>query len=110
MIEIFFIGAAIGLICVGGLGLGVKWLFKSRDESLDEGTRFKYGLWGAFVLVGQFVAAGLILFFVKGLNKQPLALASGLLSVNLLLPFVMGKLFFGNKKSAEQARPESDKD
>jgi len=92
MIESFLVGVFVGLICVSGLALGVRWLFKSRDESLSEGDRMKFGLWGVMLLVGQFVIAGLVLFYIPDLDKHPLALATGLLSMNLLLPLLAGKI------------------
>ncbi len=93
MWQAFFIGIFVGLICVSGLALGVRWLFKSRDESLPEAQRTRLGVLGALVLVGQFVAAGLVLFYSPGLDKHPLALAVGLLSMNLVLPLFAGKVF-----------------
>lgn len=90
MINAFLIGAMVGILCVGGLALGLKLLFKSRDESIEESKRTQYGLWGVFAIVGQFVAAGLIMFYTPNLDEHPLALASGLLSMNLLLPLAIG--------------------
>lgn len=92
MLESFFVGIFVGVICVSGLTLGVRWLFKSRDATLSESARMKFGIWGALVLVGQFVVAGLVLFYVPDLDKHPLALATGLLSMNLLLPLLVGKI------------------
>jgi hypothetical protein len=89
----FFVGLLVGLICVGGLTLGVRWLFRSRDERLPEGQRNKFALMGGAILFGQFVVAGLVLFFVPNIDAHPLALALGLLSMNLVLPLFVGKLW-----------------
>jgi hypothetical protein len=89
----FFVGILVGIICVGGLTLGVRWLFRSRDETLPEGQRNKLAFMGGSILLGQFVVAGLVLFYVPNIDKHPLALALGLLSMNLLLPLCVGKLW-----------------
>jgi len=93
MVQAFFVGILVGFICVGGLALGVRWLFKSRDEALDASVRTRFGILGALILVGQFVVAGLVLYVTPGLDEQPLPLAVGLLSMNLLLPLFVGKLW-----------------
>jgi hypothetical protein len=93
MWQAFFVGILVGLICVGGLALGVRWLFQSRDESRPEGERTRLGVMGALVLVGQFLVAGLVLFYTPGLHQHPLPLAVGLLSMNLILPFIAGRLW-----------------
>lgn len=91
--QAFFIGVLVGIICVGGLALGVRWLFRSRDESLPESQQTKLGVMGALMIVGQFVVAGLILYYAPDLDKHPLPLAIGLLSMNLILPLFAGKLW-----------------
>ena len=93
MIQALLVGILVGLICVSGLVLGVRWLFRSRDESLPESERTKLGVMGALVLVGQFVVAGLVLFYIPGLDKHPLPLAVGLLSMNLILPLFAGRFW-----------------
>jgi hypothetical protein len=93
MIQALLVGVLVGLICVGGLTLGVRWLFRSRDESLPEAERTRLAILGGAVLFGQFVVAGLVLFYVPGLDKHPLPLAAGLLSMNLILPLFAGKLW-----------------
>jgi MFS family permease len=101
MIAAFLIGVFVGILCVGGLALGLKWLFKSRDESIEEGQRMRLGLMGVAVIVGQFILAGVILFYTPNLDQHPMALASGLLSMNLLLPLAIGVIMKSkNKKDA----------
>lgn len=90
MMTAFWVGLAVGVLCVSGLALGLKWLFKSRDESLAEAQQTRFGLMGVAAIVGQFLLAGVILFYVPNLDKHPLALAAGLLSMNLLLPLIIG--------------------
>ncbi|NCN42585.1 hypothetical protein GW916_15210 [bacterium] len=110
MIRVFLIGLVVGVICVGGLAIGVRWLFKSRDETLDEGSQTKYGIWGALTIVGQFVVAGLILYFAEGVNDHPLALATGLLSMNLLLPAIFGWIFYRNRPNPPTKNPDNEND
>jgi|GEM_PF-2465369 len=97
VINVFLIGMLVGVLCVGGLALGLRWLFKSRAEGIDEGQSLRLGLMGVAVIVGQFIIAGLILFYVPDLDKHPLALASGLLSMNLLLPLAIGAIMKSKK-------------
>lgn len=97
--EIFFVGVLVGIVCVGGLALGMRWLIKSRDERYSAGARQKFGLLGVAALVGQFVCAGLILWAVPGLTEEPLALATGLLSMNLILPIFAGRWFRKSHKT-----------
>lgn len=97
MIRVLFIGLLVGLIMVGGLVLGFLWLIKSRDESLSESAQTKFGLLGVSVLVGQFLIAGLILYYSEGLSDEPLALAGGILSMNLVLPLLFGKMILNKK-------------
>lgn len=100
-LQVFFIGMMVGVICVGGLALGVRWLFKAKDETLSEGQQQKYTALGLFMMIGQFVGAGLILFITPGLSEKPLPLAGGLLSMNLLLPLLFGRLFYKNKRRTQ---------
>lgn len=111
-IQIFFVGVLVGVICVGGLALGMRWLIKSRDERYSEGTQQRFALLGIAVLIGQFVCAGLILWAVPGLTNEPLALASGLLSMNLVLPFFAGRWFRRNQPQVktEDLKPGSERD
>lgn len=99
MISAFLIGVFVGILCVSGLGLGLKWLFKSRDENIPESKRMRFGLMGVAALVGQFVFAGLILFYTPNLDQHPMALATGLLSMNLLLPLGIGAIMKSKNKN-----------
>ncbi len=91
------LGAAVGLICILGLSIGLKLLLENMPTEGVEGSGNKKKLfWGGVLLAGQFLAAVGILYFTRRTMTAPIGVALGILG-SIFLGAIYIKIF-GTKK------------
>ena len=87
------VGILIGLVCVGGLSLGVKFLMDASQSSARQGSRGLRYLAAAFVLGTQLLLAMLLLFKTPWVRSSPLGVGLGIVLSIFGLTVVMNSLF-----------------
>jgi len=99
IISAILLGVAVGVICVGGLLMGIGILLKTQEPKFPEGTKRKiYYLLGALILAGQFAAAILLLTKTRWVTEQPIATGGGMILTILLASLFLNFPSKNNKK------------
>lgn len=86
------IGVLIGVVCVGGLSLGVKLLMDAGQPS-ERGSRLYRYIWASLILASQLFAAMLLLFKTPWVRTSPLGVGIGIVLSILVFSSLMNSLF-----------------
>lgn len=90
--QAILIGILIGVVCVGGLSLGVKLLMDAGQPDERKSRLFRY-IVAALILASQLLAAMLLLFKTPWVRTSPLGVGLGIVLSILLFSTLMNSLF-----------------